>query len=203
MLNLSLYLVAGRGNLSDEAFLNTLEAAFLGGVSIFQLREKELETRAFYELALKCQRLCAAKNVPFLINDRIDIAQAVSANGVHLGQDDMPLNIARKILGADKIIGLSVQKPEQLANINGADYLGCGAVFQTRTKDSKVIGVARLRELTERSSLPIVAIGGINSQNISELKGIKLAGIAVVSAIMSAKEPKKAASSLKESFKNL
>lgn len=203
MLDLSLYLVASRGNLSDESFLNILNEALKGGVSIVQLREKNLCTRDFYALALKVKALCATFKVPFLINDRIDIAMAIKADGVHLGQDDMPVNIARKMLGVDKIIGLSVQKLSQLENTAGADYLGCGAVFQTTTKESKVINPAGLKALCDNSALPVVAIGGINLENIAQLKGIKLAGIAVVSAIMNAKEPLKAALKLKESFKNL
>lgn len=185
-LDLSLYLVASRGKKSDELFLNTLEEAIKGGVSIIQLREKELSSREFYKLSLKVQKLCKEYEIPFLINDRIDIALALDADGVHLGQEDLEVRFARKILGKEKIIGLSLKNLEQLKDIDGADYLGCGAIKATPTKESSVISFETLSQICEKSPIGVVAIGGIDKELIKELKGIKISGIAVVRAIMDA-----------------
>ncbi len=185
-LDLSLYLVASRGKKSDEFFLNTLEEAIKGGVSIIQLREKELSSREFYKLGLKVQQLCKEYEIPFLINDRIDIALALDADGVHLGQEDLEVRFARKILGKEKIIGLSLKNLEQLTDIDGADYLGCGAIKATPTKESSVISFETLSQICEKSPIGVVAIGGIDKELIKELKGIKISGIAVVRAIMDA-----------------
>ena len=149
-LDLSLYLVASRGKKSDELFLNTLEEAIKGGVSIIQLREKELSSREFYKLGLKVQKLCKEYEIPFLINDRIDIALALDADGVHLGQEDLEVRFARKILGKEKIIGLSLKNLEQLKDIDGADYLGCGAIKATPTKESSVISFETLSQICEK-----------------------------------------------------
>lgn len=202
-MDLSLYLVASRGRRSDENFLNFIKEAVRGGVSIVQLREKMLCTKDFYELALKTKKLCDELQIPLLINDRLDIALAVNAAGVHLGQDDFPLRAARKLLGLDKIIGLSVREKAQLDFIEGADYLGCGAIKATPTKDSKIIGIEGLREIASLSPLPVVAIGGVDDKIIKEFKDIKLAGIAVVRAIMDSEKPYDSALSLKKEFKKL
>ena len=201
MLDLSLYLVASRGNLSDEAFLNVLESAIKGGVSIIQLREKTLNTKDFFSLGLKVKKLCQAHQIPLIINDRIDIALALDAHGVHLGQEDLPLNIARKILGKDKIIGLSLKTIQQLKFIEEANYLGCGAIKTTPTKESSVLPLETLSQICENSPLPVVAIGGIDEAVVKELKGIKLSGVAVVRAIMEAKNPTLAASALKKAVR--
>lgn len=201
MLDLSLYLVASRGELSDENFLNRLESAIKGGVSIIQLREKTLSTREFYELALKVKKLTKTYKIPMIINDRLDIALALDADGVHLGQEDLDVSIARKLLGKEKIIGLSLKKLEQLDFIKGANYLGCGAIKPTPTKDSEVLSLEILRQIIVLSNLPVVAIGGIDESVVSELRGINLSGIAVVRAIMEAKDPFLAAKNLKRLFK--
>lgn len=201
MLDLSLYLVASRGELSDENFLNRLESAIKGGVSIIQLREKTLSTREFYELALKVKKLTKTYKIPLIINDRLDIALALDADGVHLGQEDLDVSIARKLLGKEKIIGLSLKKLEQLDFIKGANYLGCGAIKPTPTKDSEVLSLEILRQIIVLSNLPVVAIGGIDESVVSELRGINLSGIAVVRAIMEAKDPFLAAKNLKRLFK--
>lgn len=201
MLDLSLYLVASRGELSDENFLNRLESAIKGGVSIMQLREKTLSTREFYELALKVKKLTKTYKIPLIINDRLDIALALDADGVHLGQEDLDVSIARKLLGKEKIIGLSLKKLEQLDFIKGASYLGCGAIKPTPTKDSEVLSLEILRQIIVLSNLPVVAIGGIDESVVSELRGINLSGIAVVRAIMEAKDPFLAAKNLKRLFK--
>ncbi|MBX2084745.1 thiamine phosphate synthase [Campylobacter coli] len=197
-LDLSLYLVASRGKKSDELFLNTLEEAIKGGVSIIQLREKELSSREFYKLGLKVQKLCKEYEISFLINDRIDIALALDADGVHLGQEDLEVRFARKILGKEKIIGLSLKNLEQLKDIDGADYLGCGAIKATPTKESFVISFETLSQICEKSPIGVVAIGGIDKELIKELKGIKISGIAVVRAIMDAQNAYLAAKELRQ-----
>lgn len=197
-LDLSLYLVASRGKKSDELFLNTLEEAIKGGASIIQLREKELNSREFYKLGLKVQKLCKECEIPFLINDRIDIALALDADGVHLGQEDLEVHLARKILGKEKIIGLSLKNLEQLKNIEGVDYLGCGAIKATPTKESSVISLETLSQICEKSPVGVVAIGGIDKELIKKLKGIKISGIAVVRAIMDAQDAYLAAKELRQ-----
>lgn len=160
MIDLSLYLVANRGNLDDESFLNLIKSAIKGGVSVVQLREKALNSREFYTLALRLKALCDEFQTPLIINDRMDIALAINAAGVHLGQEDLPVSVARRLLGENKIIGLSAKTLSQLEDASGADYVGCGAVFKSPTKDSSIIGVAGLNALCEKSKLPVVAIGG-------------------------------------------
>lgn len=199
-IDLSLYLVASRGEKSDEGFLNCLEEAIKGGVSIIQLREKNLSSRDFFMLGEKVLKLCKAYEIPLIINDRIDIALALNANGVHLGQEDLSISVARKLLGQDKIIGQSVKKLEHLKFALGADYLGCGAIKPTPTKQSEVLSLESLKELVKNSNLPIVAIGGIDEEVAHSLKGLDLAGIAVVRAIMNAKNSRLAAQNLKKAF---
>ncbi|MCR2064257.1 thiamine phosphate synthase [Campylobacter helveticus] len=201
MPDLSLYLVASRGNLSDEAFLNVLESAVKGGVSIIQLREKTLNAKDFFSLGLKVKKLCQTYQIPLIINDRIDITLALDAHGVHLGQEDLPPNIARKVLGKDKIIGLSLKTTQQLKFIEEANYLGCGAIKTTPTKESSVLPLETLNQICESSPLPVVAIGGIDEAVVKELKGIKLSGVAVVRAIMEAKNPTLAANALKKAVR--
>lgn len=203
MIDLSLYLVASKQDKSDETFLNTLEQAIKGGVGIIQLREKELSARKFFELAFKVKKLCDAYYIPLIINDRLDIALALDASGVHLGQEDLDIKLARKILGKDKIIGLSLQKIEQLKNIEGVNYLGCGAINLTPTKKSEILSLEILEQIITLSKLPVVAIGGIDETNVLNLKGLKLSGIAVVRAIMCAKDPFLVSKNLRKLFKSL
>ena len=199
-MNLSLYLVASRAKFSDECFLNKIKDAIKGGVSVVQLREKELSSLEFYKLAAKVKTLCDELKTPLIINDRIDITLAVKASGVHLGQEDLPVSVAKRLLGEGKIIGLSVKTPKQLALSAGADYIGCGAVFESLTKASAVIGVEGLNALCKKSTLPVVAIGGIDSANVSLLKQSKIAGIAVSSAIMNAQNAFEASVRLKKAL---
>lgn len=199
-MDLSLYLIASRVKFSDECFLNKIKDAIKGGVSVVQLREKALNSREFYLLALKVKALCDELNTPLVINDKIDIALAINASGVHLGQDDLPVSVAKRLLGKDKIIGLSVKNEKQLALSEGADYLGCGAVFESKTKDSLVIGIEGLKKLCSKSTVPIVAIGGINSTNVSLLKQCQIAGVAVSNAIMNAENAFQASVKLKKAF---
>lgn len=201
-LDLSLYLVATKGNKSEECFLNTLENAIKGGVSIIQLREKELNAREFYKLGLKVQKLCKAYKIPFLINDRVDIALALDADGVHLGQEDLEVKLARKLLGDEKIIGLSLKKLEQLEFIQGANYLGCGAIKATPTKESSLLSLELLSQICDKS--PIEVIGGVDKEVLDELRGVNLSGVAVVRAIMDAKDAFLAAKELKRKiYENL
>jgi len=201
-LNLSLYLVTD--NINDEKkFLKTIEEAILGGVSIVQIREKTAETLEFYKLALKVKRITSKYNIPLIINDRVDIALAIDADGVHIGQKDMPCDIARTLIGDDKIIGVSATTIEEAkkAEKDGADYIGSGAVFPTRTKnDAESITKNDLKKLAESVNIPIVAIGGITIENAKELANTGIAGLSVVSAIMNADNPKSASQKLLNIF---
>lgn len=197
-LDLSLYLVANRGQRSDESFLNHIKQALKGGVSIVQLREKELGSREFFELGLKLKRLCDEFKVPLIINDRVDIALALDASGVHLGQEDLECSLVRRLLGEDKIIGVSVKNLTQLQGLKGVDYLGCGAIKSTPTKQSSLLSLQTLVQITQKSPVGVVAIGGIDEEVLKELRGIKLSGVAVVRAIMDATKPYEAALNLKK-----
>lgn len=198
-LDLSLYLVTEK-NKNEKKFLNTIEQAIKGGVTIVQLREKKTKTNDFYQLALKVKKITDQYNIPLIINDRIDIMLAIDAAGIHIGQNDMPCNISRKIIGEKKIIGVSATTKKEIKKAikNGADYIGSGAIYPTKTKkDSKKITKKELNELTHYSDIPIVAIGGINEKNSSELLNTGIAGIAVVSAIMESNDPKNTSKKLK------
>lgn len=201
-LDLSLYLVAGKGEFSEAEFLKRIELALRGGVSVVQLREKSLNSKEFYELGLSVKKLCEAFKVPLIINDRLDIALALDAEGVHLGQDDLNAKIARKILGENKIIGLSAKTKKQVLSSEGADYFGCGAIFQSQTKESSIIGVEGLNALCEVANLPVVAIGGINEKNIQNLSQSKINGIALSSAILKADDVLQSTKRLKMALSN-
>lgn len=204
MNSYKIYLVASKEQKSEDKFLNIVKEALKAGVNIVQLREKELNTLEFYNLALKVKRLCDEFKIPFLINDRIDIALAVDASGVHIGQKDLPLKIARQILGDEKLIGLTINHKSELVNLQKADYIGVGAVFPTPSKkECMVLGIDGLKEIVNLSPLPVVAIGGIDHANISLLKGIAIDGVAVIRAIMDAKDPSKSVFNLKQAFESL
>lgn len=188
-----LYLVTDRQCLNHQTLERAVEQAILGGVTLVQLREKTFDSRDFYEQALRVKAICQQYQIPLLINDRIDIAQAVDADGVHLGQSDLPAHLARKILGKDKIIGVSARTVEQAcqAQADGADYLGVGAMFATTTKnDAKNITIATLKAIRQAVDLPIVAIGGINHTTLPSLQNdlqsaqTSIDGVAAVSAIL-------------------
>lgn len=202
-IDYSLYLVTDHRNKTEEEFLNIIEEAIKGGTSIVQLREKTASTKDFYQLALEVKEITTRYDVPLLINDRIDIALAVDSEGVHLGQDDMPADIARKIIGDDKILGVSASTVEEAikAQIDGADYIGSGAVFPTATKDdADSVSKEELKSIVDSIDIPVVAIGGITIENASELKDTGIAGFSVVSAIMSADDPKEASQKLREIY---
>ena len=202
-IDYSVYLVTDRRNKTDEEFLNIIEEAIKGGTTIVQLREKTASTKEFYDLALKVKEITSRYDVPLLINDRIDIALAVDSEGVHIGQDDMPAGIAREIIGEDKILGVSASTVEEAkkAEIDSADYIGSGAVFPTSTKDdADSVSKEELKEIVDSIDIPVVAIGGITVENAHTLKGSGIAGFSVVSAIMSAEDPKEASEKLKEIY---
>ncbi|AFM02676.1 thiamine-phosphate diphosphorylase [Bernardetia litoralis DSM 6794] len=175
----------------DSLFFYILEASLKGGASIVQLREKKIDTKNFFHRALKVKSLCEKYKVPCIINDRVDIALAVNADGIHLGQKDMPHSIARKLLGKDKIIGLSVSNTQQAidANTMDVDYIGISPIFGTTTKTKdldKPLGIKGLKEIKQNSLKPIICIGGINKENTTEIIQNGSNGIAVVSAISKA-----------------
>ena len=196
----SLYFITDSTGFSEEEFLRRTEAALQGGVTFLQIREKEKTTREYLDLARKVHELTRKYHVPLIIDDRLDIALAMDAEGVHLGQSDMPIDVARKILGPDRIIGATAKTvPQALeAYEQGADYLGVGAIYPTATKVKTVLtSTDTLRDICNAVPIPANAIGGLNKDNIDVLSGIPIAGICVVSAIMKAEDPQKAAAELK------
>ena len=202
-IDYSVYLVTDRRDKTDEEFLNIIEEAIKGGTTVVQLREKTASTKEFYDLALRVKEITSRYGVPLLINDRIDIALAVDSEGVHIGQDDMPADIAREIIGEDKILGVSASTVEEAkkAEKDSADYIGSGAVFPTATKDdADSVSKEELKKIIDSIDIPVVAIGGITVENAHTLKGSGIAGFSVVSAIMSAEDPKEASGKLKEIY---
>ncbi|VXB83759.1 Thiamine-phosphate synthase [Enhydrobacter sp. 8BJ] len=206
-----LYLVTDRNCLQQQTLEQAVEQAILGGVTLVQLREKAIASKEFYERALRIKAICHRYNVPLLINDRVDIALAVEADGVHIGQSDLPCGVVRQILGKDKIIGVSARTAQQAiqAQADGADYLGVGAMFATSTKqDAQTVTIASLTQIRQAVTLPIVAIGGINHNTLPALQQVLQAadtsidGVAVVSAILGQKDVKLASQQLKEMIKN-
>ncbi|MGV3489196.1 MAG: thiamine phosphate synthase [Tuberibacillus sp.] len=200
----SLYLVTNEYDEERHSiFFNQIQRALEGGVTVLQLRAKRLSTRRFYEVALKVKELARRFEVPFIVNDRLDIALAVSADGLHIGQDDIPASVARRWLGNDKILGVSAKNLDEARQAlkDGADYLGVGSMFSTKTKDDAVsTSVEELKRIQMAVDLPIVAIGGINTQNARLMKDTGVQGIAVVSAVLEQADPADAAKKLKDIF---
>ncbi|MCR5624480.1 MAG: thiamine phosphate synthase, partial [Lachnospiraceae bacterium] len=197
---MSLYAITDRAWLGERTLVEQVREALEGGASIIQLREKNLDYDTFLKDALELKKLCHQYNAPLIINDNVEIAKAVDADGVHVGQKDMNPTEVRTILGEDKIIGVSARNVQQafLAELAGASYLGVGAVFPTGTKDdAKVIDFETLKSISEAVNIPIVAIGGISKDNLRQLKGSQIAGVAVVSAILAQDDIKGAAEELK------
>lgn len=198
--DLLLYAVTDRSWLGDETLYSQVEKAIKGGATFIQLREKNLDEKHFLEEAIQIQKLCKEYNVPFVINDNVKIAKEIDADGVHVGQSDMEAGNVRKILGNDKIIGVSAQTVEQalLAQKHGADYLGVGAVFHTGSKDdADDVSHDELQKICEAVDIPVIAIGGISTDNIMQLKGRGIVGIAVISAIFAQPDITKATEKLK------
>ena len=196
----SLYFITDSTNYSEEEFLYRVERALMGGVTILQLREKNKTTREYIALAQKVHELAKKYGVPLIIDDRVDVALAVDAEGVHLGAEDMTIESARKILGEDKIIGATAKTVPWALDVynQGADYLGVGAIYPTTTKVKTVLtSTDTLRDICKAVPIPVNAIGGLNKENIDVLTGIPIAGICAVSAIMKADDPKTAAEELK------
>ena len=192
----SLYLVTDRGILGGRDLCRAVEAAISGGVTLVQLREKEIASREFYQIALALRALTARYKVPLLINDRLDIALAVDADGIHIGREDLPLQAARKILGPGKIIGYSVSSIEEAVYGEriGADYLGAGPVYMTATKavTTDPLGVEGLKRIKESVAIPVVGIGGINRDNVREVRKSGADGVSVVSGILGSSDPARA-----------
>lgn len=202
-LDTTLYFITDSTGLEEEEFLRRTEEALKGGVTLLQLREKEKTAREYIHLAEKVHLLTQRYHVPLIIDDRADVAFAVGAEGVHLGQSDLPIAAARRMLGADKIIGATAKTVEQATEAyrEGADYLGVGAIYPTTTKVKTVITSTKtLAEICGAVPIPVNAIGGLNKDNIDVLKGIAIDGICVVSAIMKAEDPQRAARELKSCF---
>lgn len=205
-LDTSLYFITDSTGLSEEEFLRRTEAALQGGVTLLQLREKNRTTREYMSLAEQVHGLTRRYGVPLLIDDRLDVAMAVDAEGVHLGQSDLPIHVARRILGADKIVGATAKTVPRAreAYEQGADYLGVGAIYPTTTKvKTALTSTDTLRDICAAVPIPVNAIGGLNKTNIDVLCGIPIAGICVVSAIMKADDPRQAAIDLRERAKEL
>lgn len=202
-IDYTLYLCTDRKIMTTETIEESVELAIQGGASVVQLREKECSSREFYELAKGVKDITDAYEVPLLINDRLDIALAVGADGVHLGQSDIPIDAARNILGADKIVGATANTVEAAVEAwkLGADYLGVGDIFGTATKaDTRHISLDELREICAAVPIPAVAIGGINEENAGSLRDTGVEGIAVISAVVGKKDITEAAEKLIECF---
>lgn len=202
----SLYFITDSTGYTEEAFLLRVEQALRGGVTLLQLREKNRSTRAYIRLAEKVHAIAKRYRVPLIIDDRVDVALAIDAEGVHVGAEDMPVTLARKLMGDDKIVGATAKTVPWAREAweQGADYLGVGAIYPTTTKVKTVLtSTDTLREICDAVPIPVNAIGGLNKENIDVLAGIPIAGICVVSAIMKAEDPRTAAEELKARAKEL
>ena len=205
-LDTTLYFITDSTTVPRERFLPVVEAACKGGATIVQLREKDRTTREYMDLAKDVHEITARYGIPLIIDDRVDVALAIGAEGVHVGQSDMPVRLARSLMGNSKIVGATAKTvPQALeAYEQGADYLGCGAIYPTTTHVKTVItSVETLKDVVKAVPIPVNAIGGLNKDNIFVLKGSGIAGICAVSAIMKAADPETAARELKQAFLNL
>lgn len=203
VIDYTLYLVTDRSLMSSKHLTEAVEQAILGGCTMVQLREKDISFVDFCKLALEVKQVTDNYHIPLIINDRIDIAMAIKADGVHIGQHDIHASIARKMIGNDMLLGVSAASTEEAiqAMKDGADYLGIGAMFPTVTKtDAKLVSLEELQNIRSEVSLPIVVIGGINKENAGIFKNIGVDGLAVISAIIAQPDIKKAALELKTLF---
>ena len=188
---LRLYLVTNRYQDSLQSFLEKIETACRSGVTIVQLREKNLTTNQYYQLAKEVKEITDAYQVPLIIDDRLDVCLAVDAAGLHIGDDELPVSVARQVLGSDKILGVTAKTVKRAleAEESGADYLGTGAIFPTTTKENAPITlISTLKIICQRVAIPVVAIGGLTSENIAQLIGTGIAGVAVVRDLMQAED---------------
>ena len=204
-IDYSLYLVTDRGILKGRDILEAVEAAIKGGVTLLQLREKDISSLDFYNLALKVKEITKRYNVPLIINDRLDIALAVDADGLHIGQEDLPVEAARKLLGQSKILGYSVADMEQALHgvRSGADYLGAGPVYPTGSKSDAAapIGLDCLRDIKQKVSIPVVGIGGIGMDNVEDIRRTGIDGISVISAILGSSDIEAASRTLANAWR--
>ena len=188
---LRLYLVTNRYQDSLETFLKKVEQACQSGVTMIQLREKQLTTNQYYELAKMVKQITDTYQVPLIIDDRLDVCLAVDAAGLHIGDDELPVSVARQVLGTEKILGVTAKTVKRAleAEKSGADYLGTGAIFPTTTKENAPITlISTLKDICQTVDIPVVAIGGLTCENIHQLSGTDIAGIAVVSDLMQARD---------------
>ena len=202
----SLYFITDSTNYTEEEFLRRVEQALKGGATLLQLREKEKSTREYIELAEKVHEITKRYNVPLIIDDRVDVALAIDAEGVHVGASDMPVATARKLMGEDKIVGATAKTVPwaKEAYEQGADYLGVGAIYPTTTKVVTVLtSTETLAAITKAVPIPVNAIGGLNKDNLDILKGIGISGICVVSSIMKSDNPETSARELKARAREL
>lgn len=200
-VNYKLYLVTDREVLAGRDLLESVEQSILGGVTLVQLREKDTNSRDFYNLALQVKELTHKYNVPLIINDRLDIALAIDADGLHIGQEDLPVDLCRKLLGKDKILGVSAHNLEEAlkAEALGADYLGVGAIFSTSTKkDVDITSIDTVIKIKENVKIPVVAIGGITHDNVKEVLKAPIDGVSVISCLLGAEDIKKASTKLND-----
>jgi thiamine-phosphate pyrophosphorylase len=205
-IDTTLYFITDSTSVPEERFLPTVEAACKGGATLIQLREKNKSTREYMDLALATHEITKRYGVPLIIDDRVDVALAIDAEGVHVGQTDMPVKIARQLMGPGKIVGATTKTvPQALeAYEQGADYLGVGAIYPTTTKVVTILtSVDTLKQIVKAVPIKVNAIGGLNKDNIEVLKGSGIAGICAVSAIMKAADPELATRELKQAFLNL
>jgi len=200
-MNYDLYIITDQRISHGKSHFEVAEAVLEGGATVLQFRDKEMGDSEAIEVCQKIHKLTKKKDVPFIVNDRVEIAKAVDADGVHLGQEDMSFGSARKVLGKEKIIGISVETVEQALKAveGGADYLGIGPIYPTATKPDagKALGIVRLKEIRESVNIPIVAIGGINENNLEEVLKAGADGVAVISAVVSAPDITEACRKLK------
>lgn len=198
-IDYSLYLCTDRRLMTSATIEESVEAALKGGTTVIQLREKDCSSKEFYELGLRVKKITTAYNVPLIINDRVDIALAVHADGVHVGQGDLPCKVVREIVGPDMLIGVSAATLSEAvqAEKDGADYLGVGAMYATNTKtDTRPVSMEELLKIRAAVNIPIVVIGGINRNTLGNFKGTGVDGLAVVSAIVAQPDPEAAAREL-------
>lgn len=203
-IDYTLYLCTDRDIMSTDTIEESVELAIKGGCTVVQLREKDCSSLEFYQLALRVKEITDKYAVPLIINDRFDIAMAVDAAGVHVGQNDLPALVIRKVIGKDKILGVSASSLDEAikARNDGADYLGVGAMYSTSTKtNAKIVTIDVLKEIRKEVDIPIVVIGGINKNTLCNFKGYGIDGLAVVSAVVAQKDITAAANELVTMFK--
>ncbi len=205
LIDYSLYLVTDRSILKGRDLYQAVEDAIKGGVTLVQLREKDISSLDFYNVAVKLKKLVNSHGIPLIVNDRLDIALAADADGLHIGQDDLPLEFARRMLGSHKILGYSVANVEQavFGQSKGADYLGAGAVYPTASKADigAAIGIEELKRIKQQVSIPVVGIGGIGLNNIEEIKTTGIDGLSIISAILGSEDIESASRALLKTWR--